>query len=212
MLPGSLCGASGAVFVGRGVRSGWRARESLGWWSSFWVVRDLVVVMAVETPAWRDFVAWYRTEHPRLTAVVMGMTGEFHLSQEVADEAFARAWLHWRRVRSMDRPSGWLYRTAVNELRRRRRRAALESAVLRRERPETHVTPPAAAVELWELVAALPERQRRCVVLRYVAGLPEADIAGAMGVTRSTVSSALTAARRSLGSALADDPMEVRHD
>jgi RNA polymerase sigma factor (sigma-70 family) len=45
--------------------------------------------------------------------------------------------------------------------------------------------------ELWEAVAALPERQRSAVVLRYVADLPHSAIAAAMGCSPE-------AARRSL--------------
>ncbi|MEZ5215515.1 MAG: sigma-70 family RNA polymerase sigma factor [Ilumatobacteraceae bacterium] len=52
--------------------------------------------------------------------------------------------------------------------------------------------------DIWTSVRALPDRQREVVVLRYLADLPEAEIAAALGVSRSAVSSALTDARRSL--------------
>lgn len=42
-------------------------------------------------------------------------------------------------------------------------------------------------------------------MLRYVADLKEGEIADLMGVSRSTVSSALAAARRTLGQMLAED-------
>jgi RNA polymerase sigma factor (sigma-70 family) len=45
--------------------------------------------------------------------------------------------------------------------------------------------------ELWQAVAALPERQRSAVVLRYVADLPHREIAAAMDCS-------VEAARRSL--------------
>lgn len=45
--------------------------------------------------------------------------------------------------------------------------------------------------ELWQAVAALPERQRSAVVLRYLADLPHRDIAAAMDCS-------VEAARRSL--------------
>lgn len=52
--------------------------------------------------------------------------------------------------------------------------------------------------ELWAAVATLAERTRQVVVLRYVADLPEADIAAALGVTRGTVATLLSRARRNL--------------
>jgi DNA-directed RNA polymerase specialized sigma24 family protein len=57
---------------------------------------------------------------------------------------------------------------------------------------------------VWDVVRALPDRQRMAVVLRYVADLAEDDIAVAMGVTRGTVASTLAAARRSLAALLAE--------
>lgn len=45
--------------------------------------------------------------------------------------------------------------------------------------------------ELWQAVAALPERQRSAVVLRYIADLPHREIAAAMDCS-------VEAARRSL--------------
>jgi RNA polymerase sigma factor (sigma-70 family) len=52
---------------------------------------------------------------------------------------------------------------------------------------------------VWAVVASLAPRQREVVVLRYLADLDEAQIARIMGVTRSSVSSALTQAHRQSG-------------
>jgi RNA polymerase sigma factor (sigma-70 family) len=51
--------------------------------------------------------------------------------------------------------------------------------------------PVAADRELWDAVGELPERQRSAVVLRYMADLPHAEIAAAIGCSEE-------AARRSL--------------
>jgi RNA polymerase sigma-70 factor (ECF subfamily) len=141
------------------------------------------------------FAAWYAELHPRLSTSVLSICGDIGLAQEVTDEAFARAWERWERVEAMDEPAGWVYTVAINALRRHHRRARLEATLLRRSR---HPDVSAPAGELWSVVAVLPERQRAAVVLRYVADLDEATIAGALGVSRSTVSTELTAARRRL--------------
>lgn len=49
------------------------------------------------------------------------------------------------------------------------------------------------------------------VVLRYIADLPEEDIAAAMGGSRGTVASTRSDARRRLGRALVDETEETRH-
>ncbi|MDQ3758303.1 MAG: hypothetical protein M3394_10690 [Actinomycetota bacterium] len=150
-----------------------------------------------------DFASWYSAAHPKVVTSLMLVTGDLHAAQEAADEAFARAYDRWRRVSEMASPTGWTYRVAFNVLRRKWHRASLERKLLLR-RPAPGVIP-APAGETWEAVRHLPDRQRTAVVLRFVADLTEAQVAATMGVSRSTVSSSLVAAKRSLGRMLADD-------
>lgn len=151
-----------------------------------------------------DFATWYTTAHPKIVTSLLLYTGDLHAAQEAADEAFARAYARWKRVSLMASPTGWAYRVAFNVLRRRWRRTALEQKLLLRRPPPP--TMPAPAGETWEAVRHLPPRQRTAVVLRYVADLTEGEIAEAMGTSRSTVSSSLAAAKRTLGRMLADEP------
>ena len=60
-------------------------------------------------------------------------------------------------------------------------------------------------LEVWDAVATLSDRQREAIVLRFVADLPEAEIARAMKVSRGTVASTLADARKSLAKYLADE-------
>ncbi|HEX7165881.1 MAG TPA: sigma factor-like helix-turn-helix DNA-binding protein [Acidimicrobiales bacterium] len=165
--------------------------------------------MAVATDG--GFESWYRREHARLVPALLLVTGDLDTATEAADEAFARALARWDRVGRMESPNGWTYRVALNVLRRRARRERLEQRLLLRQPRVSAV--PAPAGEAWAAVRELPDRQRTAVVLRFVADLTEEQIATVMGVTRSTVSSALADARRTLGRVLADDPepLEARH-
>jgi len=110
----------------------------------------------------------------------------------------------WPRVQRMDSPAGWTFRVALNVVRRRERRRSLERRLLARKAPTPDV--PAPAGEAWALVAELPERQRTAVVLRFVADLTEHQIAEAMGISRSTVSSTLADAKRRLAGSLEEEP------
>jgi RNA polymerase sigma-70 factor (ECF subfamily) len=150
-----------------------------------------------------DFSAWYREQHPLVLAALTVASGRADVAAEATDEAFVRAYERWERVRRMGSPGGWLYRVALNDLRRRCRRQAIERDLLRRQAPPP-VAPAAVEPHLWEAVRALPHRQRTAVALRYVLDLPEADVARLMGVTRGSASATLTAARRRLESLLAD--------
>ncbi len=148
-----------------------------------------------------DFESWYRQVHPRVGTALALAFGDVVLAQEAVDEAFSRALERWDRVAAMQSPTGWVYRVAFNEARRRLRRADLERRILRVRRVD-HVDPPGG--EMWDVVAGLPDRQRQAVVLRHVGQLREEEIAQAMGISRGTVSSTLRAAYKSLRIAIAD--------
>ena len=149
------------------------------------------------------FEELYRVEHRRVLASLAVIAGDLDAARDATDEAFARAWDRWDRVHDMAAAGGWVYMVALNVLRRRRRRAALERRLLAHRPPVASLPPPAA--EVWHLVAGLPERQRTAVVLRYVADLPEQEVAVAMGVARGTVAATLAAARTRLRSMLTED-------
>lgn len=151
------------------------------------------------------FEAWYRQEHPRLIASLVAMTGSVDEAREAVDEALARTLARWTKVAAMDSPAGYAYRVAINVARRRGRRRAFEASLLRRRRPEEPVAMPGPAGEAWAVVAELPRRQREVVVLRCIADLTEADIALSLGISRSSVSSSLVDARRTLGRLLAPE-------
>jgi RNA polymerase sigma factor (sigma-70 family) len=150
-----------------------------------------------------SFDAWYDREHDRMIATLLLVTGDLELAAEGVDEACSRALERWERVGAMESPSGWVYRVAFNHASRVARRRSMEARLFRKTTPTPELPEPAH--ELWELVASLPRRQREVVMLRYVAGLPEGEIASALGISRGTVSSTLHDARQRLGRLLSDD-------
>ena len=151
-----------------------------------------------------DFEGWYRHSRPRVAASLAAFSGSVDEASEATDEAFARALARWDRVASMASPEGWVYRVALNVLRRRMRRAAIERRLLPKvaRRDETHVMP---ELEIWDAVRALPDKQRMAVVLTYIADLDQGAIAEVMGVHRGTVASNLSDARRNLGRLIDDE-------
>ena len=162
----------------------------------------------MDTAAHGSFDGWYRSEHPRVLALLTVAAGDADVGREITSEAFVRALERWDRVEAMDSPAAWTYRVGVNLLHRRLRRAAFERRVFRDRPPPA--APPAVESELWDAVRALPLRQRTAVALRYVCDLPQDEIASVMHVAVGTVSATLTAARRRLAAEL--DPVEVRLD
>lgn len=164
-----------------------------------------------------DFERWYRREHPLVLTALAVAGGDVELAREATDEAFVRAFERWSKVQAMESPGGWLYRVALNELRRRSRRRTLERELLRRQRPElADVPPPIADPSVWEAVRNLPKRQRSAVALRYVLDLTEREVAMMMGISRGAASASLTSARRTLQTTLGEPVVDgfgpARHD
>ncbi len=147
-----------------------------------------------------EFTEWYSRIAEPLSRTLVGLTGERELARELAAEALARAWQRWPRLTADGRsPDAWTYRVAINLVKRHRRRTALQ--------PEPHWQPatttnPEPAYELWAHVARLPARQRQVVVLRYLADLPERQIADVLGNSEGAVSASLATARKALRKAL----------
>jgi RNA polymerase sigma-70 factor (sigma-E family) len=143
---------------------------------------------------------------PRLVGTLSLLCGDGDAAEELAQEALARVWLRWSRVRELGEPSAtaWTYRVAINLANswfRRRMAERRARARLATRAAGAYIDPdPADAVAVRRAVAALPRRQRTAVVLRYYADLPVAEVPVLMGCAPGTVKSltrkALTALRR----------------
>ncbi|MFP5298330.1 MAG: RNA polymerase sigma factor [Actinomycetota bacterium] len=131
-------------------------------------------------------------EYPRLVGMLGLYCGDRAVAEELAQEALARAWRHWKKVRGLDHPAAWLHRVALNLANSHFRRLGAERRARERsghveDRMSDLDTADKQAVQ--EAVAALPKRQRTALVLRYYLDLPYAEIAEVMEAPEATVKS-----------------------
>src|SRR5262249_32932054 len=119
-----------------------------------------------------EFADWYRDHYRRVYASVLVVSGDRGATADAVDEAFARAWERWSKVRVMESPAGWTFTVARNLVRRGAKRRTRERSVV-----QPVPVAPEIDVALWQTVQSLPPRERELVALRYVAGLTEAQIA-----------------------------------
>jgi len=138
---------------------------------------------------------------PGLLRLALLLVGDQPSAEDVVQEAFIG--LHRARLRDDEKALPYLRVAVVNGCRsvhRARRRAA---ALRPQHEPPVWSAEAAAIVnedhrEVLAAVARLPRRPREVLALRYYLGLPEAEIAATLGVSRGTVSSTVSRALTAL--------------
>jgi len=154
------------------------------------------------------FERLYAEASGRVYALCLRLTGWPDLAEELAQEAFVRAWEKLDTFRGEARITTWMHRLTVNVVHNALRRRSRWRD--RPEEPETlevlggGVEPgsPVSRVALERAIAELPERARMVFVLYDVEGYPQEEIAEMMEITVGTVKSQLHRARRLLRGAL----------
>lgn len=132
--------------------------------------------------------------------VAYRLVGHRAEAEDLAQEALARAYTSWRRIGGHD--EAWVSRVTTNLAIgrwRRSRRIAMESRAdcgddVRlashdgdRLRAGAGAPDPVDRLDLVAALRRLPRRQREVVTLRYLADLPELEVAAALGCATGTV-------------------------
>src|SRR5438046_7283152 len=113
-----------------------------------------------------DFETFFRAEYPTLVRMLFLMTGDSAEAEEIAQEALARAFERWRRVRAMESPGGYVCRTALNLNRKRLRGLGVRARKAFRARGEPDPIEAAEQrTDVARALAALPIGQREALVL-----------------------------------------------
>lgn len=144
---------------------------------------------ATETDeAGRSFEDFFEAHHVTLFRALWLITHERFEAEDLMQDAFLRLWERWDRVERMDDPTGYLYRTAMNGLRSRRRRALTALRKAMRDRPVADAFEEIEGRDaVVRALAVLAPRQRAVVVLKHVLGMTTAEAAAALRITPSTV-------------------------
>jgi RNA polymerase sigma factor (sigma-70 family) len=138
----------------------------------------------------------YRADFPRFVRVATAISGDEESGADAVHDAFVQAVRNRRSFRAEGPLEGWVWRMVVNAAKKRAQR-----------RSEVGVEAPAESENgfgdpVRSLIAALPERQRLALFLRYYADLDYGSIGAVLGVAPGTVGATLNAAHTALRSSL----------
>ncbi|MGZ4671715.1 MAG: sigma-70 family RNA polymerase sigma factor [Ilumatobacteraceae bacterium] len=128
------------------------------------------------------FAELYRTEYAGMVRVAWLIVGSRVVAEDLVQDAFVRVGRRYHRVRE---PAAYLRVAVINACRNELRRSKplpLSSV------PELAAADP-STVELFDVLASLELRQRTAVVLRYIDGRSDDEIAAILGVRQATVRS-----------------------
>jgi RNA polymerase sigma-70 factor (ECF subfamily) len=187
------------------------------------VSADTTLAAALAEDVDGSFERLVRDFQDRLFTFALRLTGRREDAEEVAQDAFVRAYRALKtypaaRVRAMALKA-WLYQVTLNVARNRLRRKTHPTVSLDDDargassaarhaqddpgsRPDAKFEVKRRRADIASLVARLPERYRAPLILRYVEGLRLEEVAAILkqplGTTKSNVHRAINALRESL--------------
>ncbi|MGN6790998.1 MAG: SigE family RNA polymerase sigma factor [Streptosporangiaceae bacterium] len=134
-----------------------------------------------------EFAEFFQASwEPCLRAVTAVVAGP-QLAEDQVAEAFARAWISWRKVRRHPAPRAWVVRTALNTgaswWRQRRRELPLDDHDVTATGELDRGLDATVLTAIW----SLPRRQREVIALRIFLDLDTATIARQLGIEAGTV-------------------------
>lgn len=165
-------------------------------------VDDVALARRAASADVQAFEALYRRHHGRVYGVIVRLVGQAGArAEDLAQEAFVRAWQALPGFRFESAVSTWLHRLAVNtalmELRARKSRPGLDGDEDALDNVATPDTAGRAMLgrDLEQAVATLPPRARAVLVLHDVEGWKHEEIAAELGMAVGSSKAQLHRAR-----------------
>jgi RNA polymerase sigma-70 factor (ECF subfamily) len=154
--------------------------------------------------AWA-FEEFFLAEHERLFQALYLLTGDRYEADDLAQESLLRAYERWDRVRGMDSPAGYVYRTALNLHRSRLRTLVVRARRVFAAVPAEDLSGSVAAShDVRRALARLPRGQREALILVEWLDLSSEEAGRVLGIDASSVRGRLHRGRASLRDQLGD--------
>lgn len=154
-----------------------------------------------------DFDRLYDATHNRLYATLATLLRNWAAAEDCVQETYMRAFKAWPRWRADAPAEAWLHRIAINvavSYHRRERLREVGELIRRLGLPPDPDPGESLVPDLVQELRALPQKQAAALVLRYLHGYSNREIAHALGVPERTIASRLAAGRSRLQARLAN--------
>jgi RNA polymerase sigma-70 factor (sigma-E family) len=145
----------------------------------------------------------YHRHYRSLVRLAALLVQDIDAAEALVQDSFVAMHSAWRRLADTDRALAYLHQAVVTRSRSALRHRLAAGKILPAFQPCTPSASPAALTEpersaLVFALRTLAPRQREALVLMYYAGLPEAQIASAMRISKAAVKNHTTQAMSSL--------------
>ena len=139
-----------------------------------------------------------------ISGITYNMTGDFHKSEDLAQETFLVAWNKLGELTQTTNPTGWFCTIARNLAHRSFRKKQEKPTETLEEQVSPQPDPADALLRreqselIWSTIETIPEPYRETLVLYYRSGQSVRAISEATGVSEESVRQRLVRARKSL--------------
>lgn len=150
----------------------------------------------------------------KITNLIYGMTGDYHLSQDLTQETFIKAFKARQGFNGRSKFSTWLYRIAVNVTLDHQRKSCVRNEKIADEiesvsysdqlnkDPDQYCQKKAMKDILFQSIVQLPEQQREVFTLREINGCSTKEVAQILDTSLELVKWRLHKARATLRKSL----------
>lgn len=140
-----------------------------------------------------DYVDFVAARRLHLRRVAYAICGDWHLADDLLQDALVKLYVAWPRVRRDQQPEAYvrqiLVRVNIDEHRRRMRRTPTVTLTEGMDTGQREGLPTEERTTLFAALQDMPEMQRKTVVLRHWLGLSVQETAHELGISTGTVKS-----------------------
>jgi RNA polymerase sigma-70 factor, ECF subfamily len=167
------------------------------------------ILVSLDVALEREFELAVRESGDLAVRIAFGVLRQREDAEDVAQEAFTRAYQHFAELRERQQFRAWIvrvtWRLAIDRWRGDRRRQTREQTAAAGSHTvdvEDLASQSERAARLWTAIDALPEKLRIVVVLSALQGHDGRDVARLLDIPEGTVKSRLFLARKELARSL----------